>query len=234
MKVLIAWSSGKDSAWCLYALQQVMMGRAEVVGLLTTVNEVYARVSMHAVRVELLEAQARAVGVPLWKVFIPSPCTNEQYEAAMGQAVVGARGQGIEAIAFGDLYLEDVRSYREKMMRGTGIKPLFPLWRMPTDLLARDMIDQGVKARLTCVDPQALPAHFIGREFDRSFLDELPSGVDPCGEKGEFHTFAYDGPMFRTPVLFRSGESVHREGFIFLDLIPELPEHTVGQHFRVT
>jgi len=229
MKVLIAWSSGKDSAWCLYVLQQGVMGRAEIVGLLTTVNEVYARVSMHAVRVELLKAQAQAVGLPLWTVPLPYPCSNEEYQDLMGQAVVGAREQGIEAIAFGDLYLEDVRSYREKMMRGTGIKPLFPLWRMPTYLLARDMIDHGVKARLTCVDPQALHAHFIGREFDRSFLDELPSGVDPCGEKGEFHTFAYDGPMFRTPVFFRSGESVHREGLIFIDLIPELPEHTVGE-----
>jgi len=218
MKTLVAWSSGKESAWCLYTLQQGIMKGVEVVGLLTTVNDVYARVAMHAVREELLKAQAEAAGVPLWRVPIPSPCSNEEYEEAMARVIVRARDEGVTAIAFGDVFLEDVRAYREERLRGTGLSPLFPLWRIPTDILAREMIKWGLRARLTCLNPKLLPRSFIGREFDSSFLSDLPPAVDPCGERGEFHTYVYDGPMFRHPVPVLSGERVERDGFLFMDL----------------
>lgn len=217
MKTLVAWSSGKDSAWTLHVLKQ--RRDIEVVGLLTTVNEVYSRVAMHAVRVDLLEAQAAAAGLPLWKVPIPSPCTNEQYEEAMARAMASASESRIQAIAFGDLFLEDVRAYREKNLKGAGLSPLFPLWHIPTGLLAGEMMEKGLRARLTCIDPRVLPGSFVGREFDRAFLRDLPPGVDPCGEKGEFHTFAYGGPMFASPVPVRTGETVERDGFLFADLI---------------
>lgn len=191
----------------------------EVVGLLTTVNTEYERVAMHAVRVALLEAQAAAVGLPLWKVPIPSPCSNQEYESAMGEAVRKALAAGITMMAFGDLFLEDVRRYRETQLAGTGLTPIFPIWGLPTDALARDMVAAGLRARLTCVDPKQLPASFVGRDFDAALLADLPASVDPCGERGEFHTFAYDGPMFRHPVPIQSGEIVTRDGFVFADLL---------------
>jgi len=216
-RALLCWSSGKDSAWTLHVLRQ--RHDVEVVGLLTTINQAYERVAMHAVRVALLEAQADAVGLPLWQVPIPSPCSNQEYEAAMGKAIQRALDAGITAMAFGDLFLEDVRRYRETQLAGTGLTPIFPIWSLPTDALARDMVAAGLRARLTCVDPKQLAASFAGRDFDAALLDELPAGVDPCGERGEFHTFAYDGPMFRHPVPVRTGEIVTRDGFVFADLL---------------
>ncbi len=216
-KVLLCWSSGKDSAWTLHALRQ--RRDVDVVGLLTTVNQAYERVAMHAVRLSLLQAQAEAVELPLWQVPIPSPCSNQDYEAAMGKAVKRALDAGITVMAFGDLFLEDVRRYRETQLAGTGLTPLFPLWGLPTEALARDMVAAGLRARLTCVDPKQLPASFAGREFDAALLADLPAGVDPCGERGEFHTFAYDGPMFRRPLSITSGEIVARDGFVFADLL---------------
>jgi uncharacterized protein (TIGR00290 family) len=217
-KALLAWSSGKDSAWSLHVLRQ--QGAVEVVGLLTTINAAFDRVAMHAVRTELLRAQAAAAGLPLWPVPIPWPCSNTQYEAAMGEAMARARDAGIALIAFGDLFLEDIRAYREDRLRESGLRPLFPLWGAPTGALAAQMVSAGLRARLTCVDPSKLGAHFAGREFDAALLGELPASVDPCGERGEFHTFAYDGPMFSRPVEVRGGEVVVRDGFVFADLLP--------------
>jgi uncharacterized protein (TIGR00290 family) len=191
----------------------------EVVGLLTTVNEHFDRVAMHAVRSELLRTQATAVGLPLHEVPIPWPCSNEAYETAMAAAVARLRQDGVSSMAFGDLFLEDIRKYREDKLKGTGLVPTFPLWGSPTGTLAREMIAGGLRARLTCVDPNQLPAEFAGREFDVELLGELPEGVDPCGEHGEFHSFAYDGPMFDHPVPIRSGEVVERDGFVFADLM---------------
>jgi uncharacterized protein (TIGR00290 family) len=219
MKALLAWSSGKDSAWSLHVLRQ--QGGVEVAGLLTTVNESFGRVAMHAVRRELLEAQARAAGIPLREVPIPYPCPNDAYEAAMAGALDEARAAGIEAVAFGDLFLEDIRRYREERMAPTGLRPLFPLWGRPTRALAEEMIDGGLRARLTCVDPRALDASFAGRAFDHDLLAALPPEADPCGERGEFHTFAWDGPMFRNPIPVVAGAVVHRDGFVFADLLPE-------------
>jgi uncharacterized protein (TIGR00290 family) len=215
--VLLAWSSGKDSAWSLHVLRA--QHDVDVVGLLTTVSEAHDRVAMHAVRRELLEAQADAVGLPVRIVAIPSPCPNEIYEAAMGHVLAGALAEGIAAVAFGDLFLDDVRRYREERMAGTGLVPLFPLWGRPTDALAREMIAGGQRATLTCVDPRVLPAHFAGRAFDGDLLRDLPSTVDPCGERGEFHSFAWDGPAFRIPVPVRGGAVVERDGFVFADLL---------------
>src|SRR5581483_6502648 len=212
-KVLLSWSSGKDSAWTLHVLRQ--QGDVEVVALLTTINEAFDRVAMHAVRAELLRQQADAAGVPLWPVPIPWPCSNQQYEAAMTAALERARAEGIGAAAFGDLFLEDIRRYREERLRGTGIEPLFPLWGIPTDRLARDMIAGGLRARLTCVDPRQLPASFAGRAFDEALLAELPPAIDPCGERGEFHTFAHAGPMFARPIAIEAGAVVERDGFVF-------------------
>ena len=220
-KVLISWSSGKDSAWMVHVLRR----RADIqlAGLLTTVNEAAQRVAMHAVRTEVLEAQAAALGLPLWPIPIPSPCPNEVYERAMAQAVARAVAEGFTHVAFGDLFLEDVRRYREERMAGTGLAPLFPLWGRPTRALAEEMIALGQKAVLTCVDPRVLPLAFAGRAFDESLLRELPAEVDPCGERGEFHSFAWDGPAFRHPVPVRVGEVVERDGFVFADLLPESP-----------
>jgi uncharacterized protein (TIGR00290 family) len=218
LKTLLSWSSGKDSAWALHRLR--MDGRYDVAGLLTTINEVHDRVAMHAVRTDLLRRQAAAAGLTLWPVHIPSPCANEVYEAAMSSVVGRAVAAGFECIAFGDLFLEDVRSYRESKLAGTGLRPLFPLWGAETRELAEQMIDAGVRARLTCVDPRLVPRDLAGRDFDRELLALLPPGVDPCGERGEFHTFAYDGPMFTGPVPLETGEIVERDGFVFADLSP--------------
>ena len=215
-KCLLAWSSGKDSAWALLALRRVDV---LVVGLLTTINQAFDRVAMHAVRRSLLDAQARSIGIPLWPVPLPWPCSNQDYERIMGDVCRQAKTQGIESMAFGDLYLPDVRAYRERQLQGSGLTPLFPLWGLPTDALAREMLAGGLQARITCVDPKVLPPTFAGREFDQALLADLPAGVDPCGEKGEFHTFAYDGPMFREPIPISSGEVVLRDGFVFADLL---------------
>jgi len=214
----LSWSSGKDSAWALHVLRQ--QSDVEIVGLLTTVNESADRVAMHAVRAELLRLQAAATGLPLHVVGIPSPCSNERYEAVMGAFVERARTEGINAIAFGDLFLEDIRQYRVQKLVGTGIEPLFPIWGIPTDHLARTMIAGGLRARLTCVDPKQLGKDFVAREFDHALLSDLPPNVDPCGERGEFHSFAYAGPMFSAPLAVKSGELVERDGFVFADLLP--------------
>jgi uncharacterized protein (TIGR00290 family) len=215
-KALLSWSSGKDSAWALHLLRQ--KGEVQVVGLLTTVNEVFERVAMHAVRTELLREQAEAVGLPLWQVQIPYPCSNEEYERVMRQAMEHAGREGVTAVAFGDLFLEDVRRYREDRMRGTGLEPLFPLWGLPTAELSRTMVAAGLKAHLTCVDPKQISSAFAGRSYDDDLLNELPPSADPCGERGEFHTFAHDGPMFAQPVSVRVGDVVERDGFVFADM----------------
>ena len=214
---LLAWSSGKDSAWALHVLRQ--QAKYEIVGLVTTINAAAARVAMHAVRTALLEAQTALTGVPLWPVAIPSPCSNAEYETAMRGAIERARLAGVTAFAFGDLFLEDIRAYRERQLADSGLTPLFPLWRRPTDELAREMIGSGLRAHLTCVDPRQLPSHFAGRTFDLTFLRDLPPAVDPCGERGEFHTFAYAGPMFERELAVTVGEIVERDGFVFADLM---------------
>lgn len=221
-KTLVSWSSGKDSAWLIYKLRQDPS--VEIGALLTTVNESAGRVAMHAVRVELLEAQAEALGLPLWQVFIPSPCSNEIYERAMADAVARAVSQGFSHVAFGDLFLEDVRRYREEKLAGSGLTPIFPLFGANTAALAREMLAAGLRARLTCVDPKQLHRTFVGREFDAALLGDLPPTADPCGERGEFHSFAYDGPMFTRPIPIESGEIVERDGFAFADLTcPAIP-----------
>lgn len=217
-RVLLAWSSGKDSAWALHVLRQ--RGDVDVLGLVTTFNEAAGRVAMHAVRRDLVEAQAAAAGLPLWPVMLPWPCPNGAYEAAMHTALAEARRQGVTHMAFGDLFLEDVRDYRVKLLAGTGVEPLFPIWGTPADTpaLARRMLAAGLKAVLTCVDPRHLDERFIGRMFDDALLAELPPGVDPCGERGEFHTFCFDGPMFASPIPVAVGGVVRRDGFVFADL----------------
>jgi uncharacterized protein (TIGR00290 family) len=217
-KALLSWSSGKDSAWALHALCQ--QDEVEVVGLLTTFNEAANRVAMHAVRRELVEAQARLVGLPLWPVQLPWPCSNAEYESRMQSLVEDAVRRGISFMAFGDLYLEDIRAYREKSLTGTGLTPLFPLWCADRDTrpLANAMIAAGLQAVITCVDPRQLDGRFVGRSFDRELLEELPPSVDICGERGEFHTFCHNGPIFPEPISVRIGERVDRDGFCFTDV----------------
>ena len=216
-RVLLSWSSGKDSAWSLHVLRQ--RAQFEVVGLLTTFNEEADRVAMHAVRRDLVERQAAAAELPLWSIPLPWPCSNEQYESLMAQACAKAVAEGIEAVAFGDLFLEDVRAYREKQLKDTGLQPVFPVWGMPTDALAREMIASGTRAKLTCVDTEKLDRSFVGREFDKSLLATLPDGIDPCGERGEFHSFVYAGPMLNAVIPISVGATVVRDQFIFADLV---------------
>ena len=223
-RVLLSWSSGKDSAWSLHVLRQDP--NLEVVGLLTTLNEAFDRVAMHAVRRELLEAQAEAAGLPLQAVPIPWPCSNEQYEKIMADVCVQTRAAGVEAVAFGDLFLRDIRAYRERQLESTGLEPLFPLWNLDTRDLARDMIAGELRAKLTCVDPKRLAPSFAARDFDQQLLDELPAGVDPCGENGEFHSFVYAAPVFDKALPIHLGEIVERDGFVFADVLPE--ERAVG------
>lgn len=218
LKTLLSWSSGKDSAWTLHTLRNDP--RYEVVGLVTTVNRAADRVAMHAVRSELLRRQANAVGVPLRVVEIPSPCSNDEYEAAMGKCVADAVTEGVDCFAFGDLFLEDIRAYREQKLAPSGVRPIFPIWGIDTAALANDMIAGGLRARITCVDPRAISRDFAGRDFDASLIASLPAGADPCGERGEFHTFAYDGPMFQAPLAIASGDIVERDGFVFADILP--------------
>jgi uncharacterized protein (TIGR00290 family) len=196
-------------------------GQAEVTALFTTVNAAFDRVAMHAVRRTLLEAQARAARLDLHVIDIPWPCPNEVYERIMGEFVARARAEGVDAMAFGDLFLTDIRAYRERQLAGTGIAPLFPLWGRDTATLAHEMIDGGLVAHITCIDPTRLDRSFAGRRFDRAVLADLPAGADPCGENGEFHTCVSDGPMFRTPLAVRVGEVTDRDGFVFADLLPE-------------
>jgi uncharacterized protein (TIGR00290 family) len=217
-RILLSWSSGKDSAWSLHVLRQ--RAEFEVVGLLTTFNEVADRVAMHAVRRSLVELQAAATGLPLWAVPLPWPCSNEQYESLMAQTCAKAVVEGIHGIAFGDLFLEDVRGYREKQMKGTGLEPIFPVWGLPTPALAREMLRCGTKAKLTCVDTEKLDRQFVGREFDEALLRDLPEGVDRCGERGEFHSFVYAGPMLNAELQISVGETVVRDQFVFADLVP--------------
>jgi uncharacterized protein (TIGR00290 family) len=217
-KALIAWSSGKDSAWAL--LEARRAGDYEIVGGLTTVTETFGRVSMHGVREELLRAQLEAAGLPAVIVHIPFPCPNEIYERKMAVAMADAKQAGITHIVFGDLFLEDVRAYRERQLVGTGITPVFPLWGRPTSALARDMIDAGVEARLSTVDLKKLPTSFAGRRFDNALLAALPAEADPCGENGEFHSFVSAGPMLSRKIAVKVGETVEREGFAFADLLP--------------
>jgi len=212
---LLSWSSGKDSAWSLHLLRQ---DEYEIVGLLTTFNREANRVAMHGVRRALVEAQAKAAGVPLWDVDLPSPCSNADYESIMSETCKAAVQAGIEYVAFGDLFLSDIRAYREKQLEGSKLQPIFPVWGIPTRELARSMLDSGLRAKLSCVDCKRLKPEFAGREFDEGLLSELPPEIDPCGENGEFHTFVYAGPMFRHSLAVEVGEIVSRDGFVFADL----------------
>ncbi|HEX7159077.1 MAG TPA: ATP-binding protein [Edaphobacter sp.] len=221
-RILLSWSGGKDSAWALHLLKQ--RGEFEVGGLLTTVNEAFRRVAIHGFREELLEQQAELAGLPLWKVDLPFPCSNADYESRMAEVCRRAVQEGFHGIAFGDLFLEDIRAYRIAKLAGTGLEPVFPVWGVPTDKLAEQMIRGGLRARLTCVDPRKVPAEFAGREWNSDLLRELPAGVDPCGENGEFHSFAYAGPMFSGKIKVRQGERVERDGFVYADLVPACNE----------
>jgi len=219
IKCLMSWSSGKDSAWTVHVLRQ--RGDVEIGALLTTINEQAQRVAMHAVRVDVLKAQAESIGAPLWIVPIPSPCSNEEYEAAMAKAVDRAVRERFTHAAFGDLFLEDIRRYREERLAGTGLTPLFPLFDPTpgaTAALARTIVDAGVRARITCLNPKRLDRSFAGREYDAALLRDLPPEVDPCAERGEFHTCAYAGPMFNHPIAIETGETIERDGFVFTDV----------------
>ena len=216
-KILVSWSTGKDSAYALHQIRQT--NHYEIVGLLSTITEEYDRVSMHSTRHALLKKQADRLNLPLYPIFIPYPCTNEIYEARMQIFIQQAIQQGITHIVFGDLFLEDIRRYRESKLALTNVTPLFPLWGKNTDLLAKEMIHAGMKAVITCVDSKKLNASFAGREFDEQFLSDLPKGIDPCGENGEFHTFVYDGPMFSKPIPISLGTIVERDGYIFSDIL---------------
>jgi len=216
-RVLLSWSSGKDSAWTLYQLQRDPT--VEIVGLLTTYNQAFARSAIHGVRLNLVRAQADAAGLPLLAIPLPWPCSNEQYEQAMRIGLEEAIQQfSPDAIAFGDLFLEDIRAYRESRMAQTGLEVLFPIWATPTDQLARAMVDGGLQACVTCLDPGRMPQSLAGAAFDLDFLAKLPETVDPCGENGEFHSFAWNGPMFKWPIRVEVGETVTREGFVYTDL----------------
>jgi uncharacterized protein (TIGR00290 family) len=217
-RMLLSWSSGKDSAWGLNLLRQ--KNEYEIVGLLTTFNRAADRVAMHGVRRVLVRSQAEAAGIPLWEVDLPWPCSNDDYESAMKQTCKKAVESGIEYVAFGDLFLTDIREYREKQLRDTGLQPVFPVWGIPTRELAQEMIRSGLRARLACVDTKQISANLAGREFDSQLISELPSTADPCGENGEFHSFVYAGPMFERPVPVEVGEIVMREQFAYADLLP--------------
>lgn len=216
-RTLLSWSSGKDSAWSLHLLQQ--QREYETVGLLTTCNREANRVAMHGVRRELVEAQAEAAGIPLWEVDLPLPCSNADYESIMAEQCRAAVLSGIEYIAFGDLFLRDIRDYRENQLRGSGLTPIFPVWGIPTNELARMMIASGLKSKLTCIDLHCLPPEFAGREFDEQLLSDLPPQIDACGENGEFHSFVYAAPVFRRDIRVTVGEIVTRDRFVFADLI---------------
>jgi uncharacterized protein (TIGR00290 family) len=218
-KAFVSWSSGKDSAFALCETRR--LGLAEIVGVVTTVNERYDRVAMHGVRSELLDRQIAALNLPAIKVLIPSPCTNEIYEARMAEACATIKASGVHHLIFGDLFLEDIRAYRERTLAAIGMTPLFPLWGRDTRRLAGEMIDSGLVAHVVCLDPKRTPASLAGRRFDTALLDEMPPHVDPCGENGEFHTVVTQGPMFFAPIDVSIGETVERDGFVFTDVIPD-------------
>ena len=217
-KAWLSWSSGKDSAWALHMMRS--QDEYQITGLLTTINSAFDRVAMHSTRRALVEAQAHAAGLPLVAVPLPWPCSNAEYERIMAGICEQAVNEGVSAVVFGDIFLEDIRAYRERQLQNTGLQPLFPLWKIPTRDLAREMIDAGLKAKLVCVDPAKLAPEFVGRDFDRQLLADLPPQVDPCGENGEFHSFVYGGPMFDHEIPIVSGERVKRDGFWFCDLLP--------------
>jgi len=217
----MSWSSGKDSAWALHQLRQDP--DIDLAGLFCTVNSAFDRVAMHGVRVELLQKQAESVGLPLEIIEIPDSCSNAEYEEIMGRFVERAIRHDIGFFAFGDLFLEDVRNYREEKLRNSGIKALFPIWGIPTDELSREMITGGLRTVITCINPDQMPKEFVGREFDQSFLDSLPEAVDPCGEHGEFHSFVFDGPMFARPIDIMLGETIQRGDFVFADVLLKAP-----------
>jgi len=217
-KAVVSWSSGKESALALHEVQR--SGDLEVVGILTTVTSAFGRVSMHGVRESLLDQQTGALGVRGWKVPIPSPCPNEVYEREMARVLQEIQTLGVSSVVFGDLFLEDIRRYREARLAEVGMRGIFPLWGRSTDQLAREMLAVGIRATLTCIDPRKLDRSFAGRSFDAALLDALPAGVDPCGENGEFHTFAWDSPAFRSAISIEVGEVVDRDGFVFADLVP--------------
>ena len=216
-RILLSWSTGKDSAWALHVLRGD--DRFEVCGLLTTVNSQHNRVAMHGVRASLLSAQAKSAGLPLLTVPLPHPCSNEIYERCVGKVLSDAKEHGVTGVAFGDLFLEDVRRYRERQVAALGLQAHFPLWGMETAGLAQEMVESGVRAILTCVDPKACPRSFAGRTFDAGLLRDLPTTVDACGENGEFHTFAYAGPALQESIIVDRGDVVERDGFVFADLL---------------
>jgi len=218
-KILLSWSSGKDSAWALHVLRR--LGEHEVVGLVTTINAAFDRVAMHSTRRVLVEQQASAAGLPLKIVDLPWPCSNADYERIMKTVYDDAVAQGITGFAFGDLFLFDIRAYRQRQLENAGLEPIFPLWQLPTAELAREMIGAGLRAKLVCVDPAKLAREFAGRDFDQELLSDLPRDVDPCGENGEFHSFVYAGPMFQRAIPIISGERVQRDGFWFCDVMPK-------------
>jgi uncharacterized protein (TIGR00290 family) len=217
-KAFVSWSSGKDSAFALWEARRA--GLFDIVGVLTTVNEVFSRVAMHGVRDSLLDRQVAALGLPCLRVNIPSPCPNEVYEARMAEATARMKADGVTHMIFGDLFLEDIRAYREERLAEAGMTGVYPLWGRDTARLASDMIDSGLVAHLTCIDPRRLDRSFAGRRFDQGLLDDLPDGVDPCGENGEFHTVVSAGPMFDAPINVTAGEVVERDGFVFADVVP--------------
>jgi uncharacterized protein (TIGR00290 family) len=219
-RILLSWSSGKDSAWTLHLLRQDP--DIEISALLTAFNGAADRVAMHAVRRELVEAQAQRTALPLWSIDLPWPCSNAVYENLMRETCQRALKHGITAIAFGDLFLQDIRDYRERQMESTGLSPLFPVWQIPTNELAGELISIGMKAKVTCIDLAKLDASYAGREYDCEFLSSLPPGVDSCGENGEFHTFVYDGPVFSSGIRVKVGEKLERDGFVFADVMPAL------------
>lgn len=221
-RALVSWSGGKDCAW---ALERLQGSDVEIAALLTTINERFNRVAMHGVRRELVEEQARSIGVPLWIAPLPWPCSNERYEEVMAGMCRRAVDTGIDSVVFGDLFLEDVRAYRERMLAGTGLEPLFPLWKAPTAALAREMLARGLRARIACIDRRVLDRSFAGREYDADFLADLPPVADPCGENGEFHSFVYDSPMFHHAIAVEPGE-FHEDGdFTFADLLCPVSSH---------
>lgn len=216
MKTWLSWSTGKDSAWALHQLKQTP--DVELTGVFTTINQQRDRVAMHGTRDALLQEQVKRLGLLLYPVYIPEPCDNETYQQAMQELIDLAKQKGIEQMAFGDLFLADIRAYREKQLIGTGIRPIFPLWQQSTGSLAKQMITAGVKAVITCVDTKQLPASYVGREFDLDFLADLPGDVDPCGENGEFHTFVYDGPIFDSPIPVKIGKTHESGQFLFIEI----------------
>jgi uncharacterized protein (TIGR00290 family) len=220
-KICLAWSGGKDSTWALHLLRR--QNEYEVIALVTTLNAAFGRVAIHGYREELLNLQAAATGIPLWKVPLPWPCSNLDYESRMAAVVRRAVAEGCVGFAFGDLFLEDIRAYRETMLRGTGLTPLFPVWGIPTGQLAHQMLAAGLSARITCVDLKYLDTSFAGRDYNAALLDELPPEVDPCGERGEFHTFTWNAPVFSAPIPCHYSHTVERDGYAFAELLPGLP-----------